>query len=54
MMTNQEEIQIAVNKIVGFIYGMYIKDLKAKNTANRSPRKKAKGNDKGTLFNYTD
>jgi hypothetical protein len=53
-MINQEE-QIAVNKMVELIYGLYIKDLKAKNIANRSNRKKAKGNDgKGTLFNYSN
>ena len=31
MMTKQEEIKIAVNKIVEIIYEMYIKDLKSGN-----------------------
>ncbi|MBC8387767.1 MAG: hypothetical protein H8E13_06915 [Actinobacteria bacterium] len=56
-MLNQEETQIAINKIVELIYQMYKKDLSAGNigsSAYKSPRKKFKGNnDKNTLFNYT-
>jgi len=43
MMTNQEEVKIAVSKMVDLIYGMYISDTKA--------RKEVKKNIiKGTLF----
>ena len=56
-MLNQEETQIAVNKIVGLIYKMYLKDLKAGNIgsfAYKLPRKILKRNyNKNTLFNYT-
>ena len=56
-MTNQDKIQIAVNKMVELICQMYIKDLKAGNiggSAYRLPKKISKGNnDKNVLFDYT-
>ena len=54
MMTKQDKIQIAVNKMVELIYAMYLKDLKSGNIGRsvlRSPKKMLKGNDdKNTLF----
>ena len=49
MISKEEEIQIAVNKIGKFIYGMYIRDLK--NTANKGKKIKRSNYDNNTLFN---
>jgi hypothetical protein len=60
-MTEQEEIQIAVNKIIELFYEMFLKDLKSGNINKLSIKSygkilKKKGalinNDNPTLFNY--
>ena len=62
MMTKQEEIKIAVNKIVEIIYEMYIKDLKSGNIGKDNDIKSfgkickkrniLKNNDNSAFFNY--
>lgn len=57
MLSQQEEIQIALKKIIELIYEMYTKDLKSGNVSKsiksfgKILTKKVK-NDNPTLFNY--
>jgi hypothetical protein len=61
MLSEQEEIQIAIGKIIELIYEMYTKDLKSGNI-NKSIKSFGKilnkksllnKNDNPTLFNYS-
>lgn len=60
MLSQQEEIQIAISKIIELIYEMYIKDLKLGNVSKsiksfgKILNKKGilNKNDNPTLFNY--